>query len=236
MQLLFCDTETTGLDEHDRLIQVAYKLFGPKDEMVVEYFRPPVPISYKSMSIHHITHEMCIDKPSFEESEAKKFLLDIAPRVVFVAHNAPFDLNMLSKEGVRFPLWIDTYRCALHLLPDSEEHNLQYLRYTLGLNVAGKAHDAEGDVNVLIALFERLLGTLLEKEKISSEEGIHRMVTMSVLPVLLKTCFFKKHYNRPWEEVVKIDRQYAAWLYSEEMNKPAGKQNDDLIYTLKTYL
>src|SRR3989344_2977233 len=43
-----------------------------------------------------------------------------------------------------------------HITNKIPEHNIQYLRYFLELEVPGTAHDAEGDVNVLEALFKRL--------------------------------------------------------------------------------
>ena len=61
--LIFLDTETTGIDLLvDRLCQVAYKYHG---ELFSEYFKPPVPISVKSMSISHITNKMVEKKEEF---------------------------------------------------------------------------------------------------------------------------------------------------------------------------
>ena len=61
--LVFLDTETTGIDILiDRLTQVCYKF---RNEIYAEYFKPPVPISIKTMSISHITTKMDDDKAPF---------------------------------------------------------------------------------------------------------------------------------------------------------------------------
>ncbi len=239
MMLLFADTETTGKDEQDRLIQVAYRL----DEGALpnsEYFKPPVPISYEAMAVHHITNEMVADKPTFGESKLKAILLENVNRAIFVAHNAPFDLKMLEKEGVKFPIWIDTLRVARHLI-DSPNYSLQYLRYSLNLKFSAItpiiAHDASGDVMVLMALFESLMGKMLiESEYKSPALAINKMVTLSSLPVLMKTLPFGKYYGKSFEEVSRIDRQYLAWLFGQEKAKDEANRNEDLLFTLKHYL
>ena len=65
MQLIFLDTETTGIEEADRLAQVCYRV---DDRVKVGYFKPPVPMSVKSMSITHITNKMLADKDPFSGS------------------------------------------------------------------------------------------------------------------------------------------------------------------------
>jgi hypothetical protein len=49
MNLAFTDTETTGTEEEDRLLQLAYRC-GGKD--VNELYRPPVPINLMAMATH----------------------------------------------------------------------------------------------------------------------------------------------------------------------------------------
>ena len=52
MHLILLDTETTDL-QNARLIQLAYKNLG-SGEVVNEFFKPPVPISYGAMATHHV--------------------------------------------------------------------------------------------------------------------------------------------------------------------------------------
>lgn len=74
-----------------------------------------------------------------------------------VCHNAAFDLKMLAREGIEVERYIDTMKLSKALKdPDCESHGLQYLRYYYGLEVSAIAHSAEGDVEVLVAVFNRL--------------------------------------------------------------------------------
>lgn len=237
MNLCFLDTETTGLGVDDRLIQVAYCVTNSGSlEPIVELFLPHVPITYGAMAVHHITNEMINGKPYFADSDMKKQLMKLSQRSIMVAHNAPFDLRMLEKEGIKWPIYIDTLRCAKHLV-DSESYALQYLRYFLDLRVEGTAHDAAGDVKVMMALFEYLMTLVMRADTTQSEmQAMDKLVTLSNLPVLLKHLDFGKYFGRTYEDVVHIDRQYLAWLYSSEKGKVEEEQNVDLIHTLKKHL
>lgn len=237
MNLTFLDTETTGKSADDQILQVAYSVTNTGTlEPIVELFLPHVPISYGAMAVHHITNEMVNGKPYFADSDMKKQLVKLSQRSIMVAHNAPFDKKMLEKEGIKWPIYIDTLRCAKHLV-DSESYALQYLRYFLDLRVEGTAHDAAGDVKVLMALFEKLMTIVLNSDTTQSEmQALDKMVTLSNLPVTLKKLDFGKYYGRTFEDVLHIDRQYLAWLYSSEKSKSPEDQNEDMIYTLDKYL
>lgn len=236
MNLLFLDTETTGKGLSDRIVQIAYKFGHIGGPPTVEYFLPPVPITYGAMAVHHITNDMVANKPVFDGSETQKFLNNLVLKVIMVAHNAPFDLKMLEREQVRFPIWIDTLRVARHLI-EAESHSLQYLRYFLDLRVEGTAHNAEGDVNVLIALFEKLMSILLTNNPHQTQtQAIDRMVTLSNLPVNIRKVPYGKYQGRTFEEIAGFDRQYLVWMYGQEKKKIESEQNTDLIFTLKHHL
>lgn len=241
MNLIFLDTETTGLSPEDRVIQVAYKVrrAGSSDfaDPISELFRPPLPINFEAMATHHITQAMVEERGAFVDSEMRQFFLKHLDHIV-VAHNAPFDLEMLKKEGVNFPNFIDTKKLAEHLL-DLPSSKLQYLRYALGLKVDGKsaAHSADGDVNVLEALFDHLFqvqGELLNTT--NTETILDRLTTLSSMPVLLKRFSYGKYYGDLIEEKVKSDRQYVEWMYNSESSKADNLQNNDLVFSLKHYL
>lgn len=240
MKFLFIDTETTGLTPSDRLIQLAYKIVDPAAEKTEEsplemnYYNPSWPVTIEAMSVHHITDKMLSDKIAFQNSPEQIFLQENSRDLLFIAHNAPYDLSVLAREGVNFPVFIDTCKCAQHLI-DSPNHKLQYLRYSLDLNVSGKAHDAEGDVNVLVALFYHLF-EIVQKEKLDFDATIEEMIALSTKPVLLKTFKFGKYNGKSFDTMVKLDRGYLEWLYKQENQKPLSEQNDDLIHTLKFHL
>ncbi len=234
MQLIFLDTETTGNDVlKDHLVQVCYFTEGGGTK--VEYFKPPLPISVKAMSITHITEKMVEDKEPFEHSQMRKDLEFLLAGGVLVAHNAKFDVAMLEAEGVKVPKFICTLRVARfldtkNLIP---EYNLQFLRYYMGLEVAGNPHDAEGDVNVLRAVFDRLFTKIKEIEK-TDEATINKMIEISSKPSIFSIFPFGKYKDKKIEEVVKTDRGYLEWLLNQK--NIDGATDEDWIYTLKHYL
>lgn len=234
MQVIFIDTETTGNDvTKDRLAQVCYRVDG--GETRTEYFKPPVPMSVKAMSVTHITNKQLLDKPSFEGSEVQAELAKLLHEGVMVAHNAPFDKAILEAEGVGVPRFICTLRLARHFDPTDAipEYNLQYLRYHLGLEVEGFAHDAEADVNVLEALYRRLFKKVREETN-SDDEAVAKMIEISSHPILFRKFNFGKYKDKSIDEVAKTDRGYLEWLLAEKTKTPDGEE--DWIYTLKQSL
>lgn len=233
-KLLFLDTETTGNMSEDRLCQLCYKVDG---EIISELYKPPVPISIDSMVVHHITEEMVADKPAFINSEAWKSLEELFKSdVIFLAHNAKFDILMLEKEGLKAGKVIDTYRVARFLDPEGKipSYRLQYLRYFLGIKIEATAHDAKGDVLVLEQLFDRLLKKIMEKENLSRETAIDQMIDISSRPVLFTFMNFGKYKNMSVEEVATKDASYLRWLLEEKRKTP--EEEEDWIYTLETFL
>lgn len=238
-QLLFIDTETTGKDEEDRLIQVAYK-YGT--ESCDELFKPPLPIKIAAMAVNHITEKMVADKPAFIGSATEARLREIAHEAIFVAHNAAYDLRMLAKEGVEFPTYICTLKIARHVDGGRfENHQLQYLRYFYGIEVDATAHDAFGDIVVLEAVFARLLQDLIALEFANKEwtdnEVIARMVEISTQPSLMTKINFGKYAKQgitDLAEVARIDKDYLRWLLNEKLKAPEGEE--DWIYSLRHYI
>lgn len=233
MELIFLDTETTGNEiGKDRLCQICYRT---ENLIKVEYFKPPIPVSIKSMSITHITNKMLENKQPFIGSQMEQELQKLLLNGVMVTHNAIFDCAMLQAEGIKIPRYICTLRVARFL--DKEcvipEYNLQFLRYYLDLEVEGEAHDAEGDVNVLFALFNRLF--LKIKESIPDEQkAINKMIEISSTPSLFKKFNFGKYKGQIVSEVAKFDKGYLEWLLKQKLISEEGEE--DWIYTLQENL
>lgn len=231
--LIFLDTETTGNNLlSDHLFQVCFFLNG---KVYSQYFKPPVPISIKSQSITHVTNKMVADKEPFSSSQMKKDLEGLAKDHIVVAHNAVFDICMLDKEGVNVGKFICTLRVARFLDEQglTPEYNLQYLRYFHELEVEADAHDAQSDVLVLKALFEKLYSQMLEKYD-SPKAVIDKMVEVSLLPSLFRNFNFGKYKGKKIEEVLATDRSYMEWMLNQKLqNDPS---DEDWIFTLKHYL
>ena len=235
-KLIFFDTETTGNTEKDFLCQIAYKT---DNESYTNLYKPPVKIPPEASAVHHITNKMVAEKESFADSgdlpKIKKLFED--KNSIMVAHNAPFDLLMIKKEGVEPKKFICTLKLARYLDPEEKigRYNLQYLRYLLDFDIEAQAHDAMGDVLVLEKLFNRLKSKLIEQEKINEDEAIERMIEISSHPLLIKTLNFGKYKGKKMEEVLKIDRGWLKWLLGEK-EKSDVIEHEDWIYTLKHYL
>jgi exodeoxyribonuclease X len=234
-KLVFFDTETTGNTEDSFLCQIAYKI---GDETFKGLYKPEVKIPPEASAVHHITNKMVEGLSSFKEStdyDKVKEVLEDENNIV-VAHNTPFDLMIIKKEGIEPKRFICTLRVARHL--DSDEkmsgYRLQYLRYFLELEVDGEAHDALGDVLVCERLFENQKREIMEKEGVDEAGAVEKMLEISSHPAILRTIGFGKHRGKKVKEVLATDRGYLEWLLSEKLK--SGEMDEDWIYTLKHYL
>lgn len=246
-KVIFFDTETTGLDELDRIVQIAVAVYSKKEGVVSvesysEYCKPPVPISCFAMSTHHITPEMVENAPPFLETASAKLLTDPlydSPSNYLVAHNANFDLRMLLKEGIAPKCKvIDTYQVALHLFAHDkcfENFKLQYLRYFLELykqeeseiarfypNRSIDAHDALGDVIVLSLFFQYIL------KHYGNQYSLDDLVALTNKPALIHYLTFGSHKGKALNTVVWGDVRWADW---------ALKNLDDpnMLYSINYY-
>jgi len=237
------DTETTGNQEQDRIIQVGAMIVHSKDEIEVldELCQAPVPISIEAMEVHNITPEIIADKGVYDETDFAFKLLQLNQKENYlIAHNIAFDLEMLEKEGFEnhYTL-IDTLRCAKHLLPESPNHRLQYLRYALELykiedaeaqklGITIKAHDAIGDVLVMKLLLSKLVR--LTQEKFAGVNPMQKLAELTQTPVMMKTFKFGKYKDREIAEVVNEDRGYLTWMRANL------DLDEDMTFTLDHYL
>lgn len=244
-KLLFLDTETTGIGEKDRVLQVAYKI---EDRTENHLFKPPVSIDKVAMSIHHVTEKMVKGKPVFIDSPTYYDLKELSEDkdVIFVAHNAKFDLGMLAREGITFDQYICTYKLAFWLEDEGmANHQLQYLRYYYDLEVDTgdlAAHDALADIIVLEAVFHQLLGAGMQ---IHDGDMIEKALDISSKPLLYRKFLFGKHdYRRTGMTIEDIvlklphneGRGYLQWLLEQKMSEPADQRDENWIYTLNHYL
>ncbi len=234
-KIIFFDTETTGNTEKDFLCQIAYKTDG---ENFSGMYKPPMKIPPEASAVHHISNKMLEGKPPFSETPDKAKIKELFEKEdsVVVAHNAPFDLMIIKKEGILPTNFICTLRVARHLDPEEkiERYNLQYLRYLLEIEIEAQAHDALGDVLVLEKLFERLKKKIMEHDSLSEHEAIDEMIKISSHPSLFKKFKFGKHNGKFIEEVAQTDRGYLEWLLSQKLD--GDEIDEDWIYTLKHYL
>ena len=228
-KLLFLDLETSGLEEKDRICEIALILEDTNNTKALSSLcKSPKKIGNEAMSLHHITNDMIKESPSCKETLPYQLLQEN----VLVAHNSSFDLKMLEKEGFDSRLQVvDTLRCTKALIPECEIFKLQYLRYELllykdekvlaeELNVDLRSHRALSD-----ALHTQLLyRTLLQYATLS------QLIDISTKPVLMPKLLFGKYSGRYIEEIVSADIGYLHWLLALD------DLDEDLAYSIRYYI
>lgn len=229
--LIFFDTETTGLEENDRLCAIGM-IEGT--EVHYELINPMKKIPPAASAVHHITNEMLKDAPVFAVSKSYEKLIELnTPETVIVSHNAPFDLAMLQKEGIAWQgSVIDTLKCSKALMDDLDGYSLQFLRYELRLyrnevdvfkeyTMDIVPHHPASDALHAKMIYEYLLD-------LADEESL---IEMSKSHVLLTRLPFGKYAKRRIEEIALKDAGYLKWMLDSLMD-----MDEDLRYSLEHHL
>ncbi len=237
------DTETTGNQDEDRIIQIGAMVVGAKGDVEVydELCSTTIPIKVEAMEVHNITPELIEGKAPFSKTKFWNDLRELNHgRNYLIAHNLTFDLGMLKKEGFENRMrLIDTLRCAKHLFPESEYHRLQYFRYSLGLykkeqeeakkhNIAIKAHNAIGDVLVMKLFLSELVKRV--KEKFPNMNPMVKLEELTQTPVVLQNFKFGKYKGERIEDIARSDAGYIKWMLK------SLELDEDLKYTLERVL
>lgn len=258
-KFIIFDTETTGLEEEDRIIQVGAIVIDKNRELVGkgvynELCSTTPKIKIEAMATHGIRQEYLEEKPLFLHTEFYTALNELnSEKNYLIAHNLPFDFKMLKKEGfVSKFKEIDTLRCAKHVYEVDEEingyglpnHKLQTFRYILlsekeekelakKLECEIKAHDAIGDVIILRLFMGKLLSRVSKKYQIDNKNIVDlmdKMVELTLTPVL---------YTRPMkfgkykgETLTKIASTGKGKEYLSWMLANMENLDEDMKYSI----
>jgi len=242
-KFIFFDTETTGLDAEDRLLQLAtmYRTdgnalgddAGAMYETTNNLYNPGRPINPKAGAVHQITEEKIAGAPIFKDSpqavELRKSVQDSGN--IFIAHNAPFDIKMLRREDVNIHQYICTLQVAMHLDIEStiKSYSLQSLRQLYNIEVEAAAHDALGDVVVLEKVFNKLFKLIRELNPTWNDMEIAgEMMVKTRTPILLKRMPFGKHKDVLFKE---MPLTYLRWMLKNMSDLSINMQ-----HTIKYYL
>jgi DNA polymerase-3 subunit epsilon len=172
--LAVLDTETTGLDQRDQVVQVAV-IDETGQPLLVRLIRPSVPISRDAIRIHGITPAMVQDAPAFPEVYPE-LIAALAGRAI-IAYNAAFDRQMLNQTCRAYGLQAfprNPWHCAMLRFaeyygqwhPARQSFKWQRLSDAcafLEIPPAG-AHSALGDAQMTLRLVQRM-AELYTKEK-----------------------------------------------------------------------
>ncbi|KGJ06113.1 DNA polymerase-3 subunit epsilon [Paracoccus halophilus] len=164
------DTETTGLDPSDRIVQIAgIRIMAgqPTGERFQTLVNPGRPIPPGSTQIHGITDAMVADAPDM--TAALRAFQHFTEDAVLVAHNAPFDMGLLraaaTETGVAFPNRVlDTILLSAMVWGQAAPHGLDALAGRLGVTIPPELrHTAMGDAEATAQIFLRLIPALQAK-------------------------------------------------------------------------
>jgi DNA polymerase-3 subunit epsilon/exodeoxyribonuclease X len=237
------DTETTGNQEEDRIIQFGAMIVNQQGnvECFDEFCSSDVEIKLEAMEVHNITPDLLEGKPTATQTSFYKRLEELNTNTNYlIAHNISFDLGMIEKEGfVNNYQIIDTLRCAKHLFSEMPYHRLQYLRYALDLykneqaeankyGITIKAHDAIGDVLVMKLFLSKLVTKC--REIYPDYNPMEKLVDLTKTPVLIKTFRFGKYKGKEIAQVASEDPGYLNWM------RTSMDLDEDLKYTLDKVL
>ena len=238
------DTETTGNQEEDKIIQIGAMIVHSKDNIEVydELCSCEVDIKIEAMEVHNIVPSLLEGKPTFIQTQAYAKLQEYNNESNYlIAHNINFDLGMLQKDGfINNYTLIDTLRCAKHLYKDMPYHRLQYLRYALelykteqkeadDLNITIKAHDAIGDVLVMKLFLSKLVKRVMEEYP--DYNPMQKLAELTKTPVMIQTFKFGKHKGKDIVDVAREDSGYLNWMRSNMKDL-----DEDMKYTLDKVL
>jgi DNA polymerase-3 subunit epsilon/exodeoxyribonuclease X len=229
--VIFLDTETTGLEVKDRICALGI-IEGESTHF--ELINPGKKIPPAASAIHQITNEMVSDAPSFSESISADKLKSLnTSENVLISHNAPFELDMLQKEGIAWQgSVIDTLKCSKSLMDDLEGYSLQFLRYELRLYREEKRVFQEHGVSLIPhhALSDAL-HTKMVLEYLLDLADVERLIEISKSHVLLSRLPFGKYAKKRIEEIALKDPAYLKWMLESLMD-----MDEDLRYSIEHYL
>ena len=235
LKLIFLDLETTGLEERDRICELALILEDEEGAVASGVLcKSPKKISTEAMSLHHITNEMIKNKDACADTQPYKLLQEHnIEENILIAHNIKFDLKMLEREGFQVKTQIvDTLRCVKALIPECDTFNMQFLRYELGLykDELKEAESLKIDLQAHRALSDALHLKLLWKSLLEYAT-VEQLIEISSKPVLLSKLPFGKYQGRYIEEIVSVDPAYLQWMMAN-----IDEMDEDLAYSITSYL
>jgi DNA polymerase-3 subunit epsilon len=162
---LILDTETTGLDANDEVIQVGIiDLDG--NVLLNTLVRPTVPIASEARSVHGITDQELADAPYF--SDLYDTLAGLLVNRCVLAYNADFDHRLLQQTCAKYglpPFKVAEWGCVMERYADfwgersqAGHHKPQSLAVACdqqGINVDGH-HEAVKDCQLTLELIKAM--------------------------------------------------------------------------------
>lgn len=210
MHAIVLDTETTGVEPSDRIIEAAYLELDNNFEVVSEFgqlYNPLMPIGIGAMATHHIVDSDLTDCPPFTE-----FVL---PDVEYViGHNIDFDMRMIGHEDNDEVKRICTLALARHWVPDTGAHSQTALMYHFMGEAARPlvkgAHAALVDVKNCLAVLNYLRPIMTKGgATVGTLEQLWAESERCRIPIAMT---FGKHDKEP---IATLPYSYKNWLLAQ---------------------
>lgn len=210
---IIIDTETTGVNEGDEPVSVAFvpMLQGPLGECGLiweKLFKPSKPIGLGAIATHNIIEDDLADADPWVTGK-----LPIDPEIqYFIGHNVDFDWRMVGSPNVKR---ICTLALARHVWPNIETHTLSACIYNIyphkmARSMVRNAHSACADVLNTLRLFQTICCAL----QLNDWETVHARSEVARVPTHFT---FGKYGPKDGKkgfaisEVRKLDRGYIGW-------------------------
>jgi len=171
------DTETTGIKDDDRIIQIGavkYNADKKTETTYNKFYDPGFEVPEEAVAVHGLSTKILKDekhnaKPIVES--LKEFNNKFAKNTILVAYNANFDIGKINYEIEAYNnshntrlhidkkercVTVDPYLITQRIHPflgAKKKLGFQY-RFFFGKDIEGKAHDALDDVNATVDMFK----------------------------------------------------------------------------------
>ncbi|GAA6133335.1 DNA polymerase III subunit epsilon [Oceaniserpentilla sp. 4NH20-0058] len=224
MRQIVLDTETTGIGEGHKIIEIGCvelvnrKLTGRHYH---QYVNPQRLVDPEAMEVHGITDEFLQDKPVF--SQVADDFIEFISGAQLVIHNAPFDVGFMDREfgflngypkTIEICTVLDTLALARKIHP-GQRNSLDALCRRYGIDNSHR----------------ELHGALLDSEILAD---VYLLMTGGQTALLLDT---KDDKDKPSEaqllESIKIDPSLAANLLVYGVSDDEQEQHKAFIEMLK---
>ena len=156
------DTETTGIGNNARIIEIGALLIGDDNTPMYEYdqlIQPHAKLSAGITELTGITDADLADQPD-AEFVIPQFLTAIRP-LLLIGHNVSFDIRMLNIEGGLLGCrevsndYLDTMTISHRMFPNAPSRSLQEVMRLLGINEI-EEHRAISDARQTWQCFQQL--------------------------------------------------------------------------------
>lgn len=188
------DTETTGLDSNDRIVELAAVRVrnGAIEASYHKLINPGMPINPMASQVNGITDSMVKYSPSFQL--VKDEFLSFIGNDILVGHNIPFDIKFITRE-LGYPMtnrFVDTLKLARSCVCNSTNYKLATLVKYFGLDKE-QNHRALGDAELTFQVYEKLKE--IDQERKLKEEA-QMMSLQSIVELLQNSSTVLEQYDK----------------------------------------